>query len=132
MKGSSPQSKDGNAVAWLSLFTSSTTLICCALPALLVTIGAGAVLASAVSVFPQLVIFSEYKTAIFGVTFLMLAGNGILYWRRRHQACSLGLSPEQVRQCAQMRKFSWRIYWLSVALFIVGGWFAFVQPWLSQ
>ena len=39
----------------LSLFASSGTLVCCALPALLVALGAGAALSSLVSVFPQVV-----------------------------------------------------------------------------
>jgi hypothetical protein len=40
----------------LSLFASSSTLICCAIPALLVSLGAGAALASLVAVFPQIVL----------------------------------------------------------------------------
>ena len=40
-----------------SLFTSFSTLICCALPALLVSIGAGATLAGIISNFPQLIFF---------------------------------------------------------------------------
>ena len=39
---------------YLSLFASSGTIICCALPALLVSIGAGAALSSLFSIFPQL------------------------------------------------------------------------------
>jgi hypothetical protein len=45
----------------LSLFTSFSTLICCALPALLVALGAGAVLSTLVSHVPQLVWVSEHK-----------------------------------------------------------------------
>ena len=36
-------------VTWVTLATSASTLLCCALPALLVTLVAGAVLASAVT-----------------------------------------------------------------------------------
>ena len=40
--------------ACLSLFTSTGTLICCALPALLVSIGAGAVMAGLIEAVPQI------------------------------------------------------------------------------
>ena len=45
----------------LSLFASAGTLVCCALPALFVTLGAGAALAGLVGEFPQLVWLSTYK-----------------------------------------------------------------------
>jgi hypothetical protein len=127
----SNNAKEGYGSALISLFASSSTLICCALPALLVALGAGAVLSSLISAVPQLVIFSEHKPEIFGFAFLMLAGNGVWQWRNRNAPCPVGLSPEQAMQCGRTRKMSQRIYWFSVALFAVGGWFAFVQPWLS-
>lgn len=126
-----PSGKEGYLSALISLFASSSTLICCALPALLVALGAGAVLSSLISVVPQLVIFSEYKQAVFGFAFLMLAGNGMHQWRNRNAPCPVGLSPEQAAQCGRTRKLSQRIYLFSVLLFAIGGWFAFVQPWLS-
>ena len=43
-------------LSFLSLFTSTGTILCCALPALLVTIGAGAALSSLISTFPQIVL----------------------------------------------------------------------------
>ena len=49
----------------LSLFTSLSTLVCCALPALLVTVGLGTTLVSIVSIFPWIVVLSKYKLYIF-------------------------------------------------------------------
>ena len=49
----------------LSLFTSLSTLICCALPTLLVTLGMGASMVSLISLFPWLLILSKYKIQIF-------------------------------------------------------------------
>lgn len=63
-------------VTWVTLATSASTLLCCALPALLVTLVAGAVLASAVSVFPQLVWVSEHKVEVFVLAGAMLARVG--------------------------------------------------------
>ena len=47
--------------AFLSLFTSTGTLICCALPALLVSIGAGAVMAGLIEAVPQITWLGKNK-----------------------------------------------------------------------
>ena len=131
---SEPRSNTLSALmpAMFSLLTSSSTLICCALPALLVTLGAGAALSSLISVVPQLVIFSEYKEVVFGFAFVMLAVNGAWLWMRRNAPCPLGLNAAQALQCGQARRLSHSIYYFSVVLFVLGGWFAFIQPWLSS
>ena len=56
----------------LTIFSSVGTLVCCALPALLVSIGAGAVMASLVSAVPQLVWISEHKIPLFVFAGLLL------------------------------------------------------------
>lgn len=114
---------------WLALFASSGTLICCALPALLVALGAGAVLSSLVSAVPGLVWVSEYKAEVFVFAGLMLAASGTLQWRNRFAPCPV--DPALRDACLRTRKASARIYLASLAVYAVGGWFAFVQPWLS-
>ena len=57
----------GKWLTFLTLFTSTGTLLCCALPALLVALGAGAALSTLVAVVPGLVWVSEYKEVVFGV-----------------------------------------------------------------
>jgi mercuric ion transport protein len=54
-------SRSEKALAIVSLFASTGTLLCCALPALLVTLGLGAVVAGAVSSVPWLVPLSRNK-----------------------------------------------------------------------
>ena len=56
----------------IALFFSTSTLICCALPALFVFIGAGAALVGLLSSFPVLVTLSKYKMAIFLITGIIL------------------------------------------------------------
>ena len=124
------EARRGFWTAVASLFASSSTLVCCAIPALLVAIGAGAALSSLVSVFPQIVWLSENKTAVFGLAGLMLAGSGILQWRSRHAPCPT--DPALRDACLKTRKISWAVYWGSVAAYLIGGWFAFVQPWLGE
>lgn len=110
----------------LSLFTSGATLICCALPATLVAIGSAAVLASLVSSFPQLIWISEHKTLIFGLAGAMLVIAGYLQWQARNAPCPADLALAAI--CAKTRKNALRVYWLSVAIFTVGAFFAFVAP----
>lgn len=114
----------------LSLFASSSTLICCALPALLVALGAGAVLSSLVAVFPQLVWVSEHKEVVFVLAGLMLSASGVLQWRNRNAPCPI--DPALRDACLRTRTWSARVYGVSVLLYLVGGWFAFVAPWLAE
>lgn len=115
--------------AWaaaLSVFTSSGTLVCCALPALLVSIGAGATLAGLVTNFPQLVWLSEHKGLVFGIAGAMLAIAGTLQWRARFLPCPA--DPRLAAACMRTRRLSAVIYGISVAMYATGILFAFVLP----
>ena len=113
----------------LSLFTSFSTLICCALPALLVAVGAGAALAGLVSNVPQLVWISEHKGLVFGVAGAMLLLAGGMQWRARNAPCPA--DPQLAETCRRTRRNSLRVYLLSLAIFAIGAWFAFAAPLLA-
>lgn len=108
----------------LSLFTSLSTLVCCALPALLVTLGMGAALAGLVTAVPQLVWLSEHKALTFGTAGVLLAGAGYMLWRARNAPCPA--DPAQARACARMRRFSVWTYFVSLALYLTAVFFAFL------
>lgn len=112
----------------LSLFASGSTLVCCALPALLVTLGAGAVLSSAVSAFPQLIWLSEHKVEVFGFATAMLVLSGTMQWRARRLPCPA--DPELAATCMRTRKTSLWVYLISVTIYLIGGFFAFGAPLL--
>ncbi len=118
------ESRTGLWASLASLFASSGTLVCCALPALLVALGAGAVLSSLVSVFPQLVWLSEHKEGLFIVAGLMLAASGGLQWHNRTAPCPT--DPALRHACLRTRKTALRVYGVSVLVYAVGGWFAFI------
>ena len=120
----------GRWMAFLSLFTSTGTLICCALPALLVALGAGAALSTLVSVVPGLVWVSEYKEPVFLAAGVMLAVSGWLQWQGRFAPCPV--NPSQRDACLRTRKTSRYMFAASVVIYAVGGWFAFVQPLFNQ
>jgi len=112
-----------------TLFATSGTLVCCAIPALLVALGAGAALSSLVSIFPQIVWLSENKEALFAVSGAALALSGWIQWKNRTAPCPV--DPELRDACIRTRQASRRVYFISLGFFAVGGWFAFVQPLLT-
>lgn len=110
----------------ISMFTSAATLVCCALPALMVSLGMGAVLAGLVSDFPQLVWLSKHKVEVFGLAAVLLLLAGVMLWRARYLPCPT--DPVQAKACSRLRIISWVIYWVSVLIFATGVFFAFIAP----
>jgi uncharacterized iron-regulated membrane protein len=111
-------------VQTLTLFSSFGTLFCCALPALLVSIGAGAVMASLVSAVPQVVWISEHKIPLFIFAGLMLFLSGIsTYWNRRAPCPA---DPNQARSCRRVRRVSLAVFLVSMAIYATGFYFAFL------
>ena len=108
----------------LSLFASAGTLICCALPALLVTLGMGAALAGFVGVFPWITALSDYKLWILTGAGLMLAMAATLQCRARHAPCPA--DPVKAKACMRLRKISWGILIFSILIYLTGFFFAFL------
>ncbi|MBT35623.1 MAG: hypothetical protein CMP15_05100 [Rickettsiales bacterium] len=107
-----------------SLFTSLSTLICCALPALLVSIGAGATLAGIISNFPQLIFLSKYKILVFSLAGIFIFISGIFKWINRNAPCPI--DPKEAKLCMTLRKISNYIYLASILIFFIGIFFAFI------
>ena len=114
----------GHLLPFLSLFTSAGTLICCALPALLVTVGAGAALAGLVSTVPQLILLSTYKLQVFTVAGVLLLITGIIQWKMRNAPCPT--DPDLAASCMRMRSINKWVFMLSLVIYIVGFFFAFL------
>ena len=107
----------------LSLFTSIGTLLCCALPALLVTLGMGAALAGFISVAPWITVISEYKIFIFVGAGILLILSSYFLWINRNAPCPT--NAKQAKACALLRKFSLYTIIISIVIYIVGFFFAF-------
>lgn len=110
-------------IAFGSLLASTATLVCCVLPAVLVSLGAGAVLVGLVSAFPQFVWLSEHKIGVFAVAGTMLAVSGVMVWRGRHLPCPV--EPVAARSCLRLRRISAILYVVSLVSFAAGALFAF-------
>ncbi len=115
-------------IAFGSLLASGATLVCCVLPAVLVSLGAGAALVGLVSAFPQLVWLSENKSIVFGVAGLLLAFGGAMLWHSRRLPCPV--EPDAARACMRLRSISAWLFGTSLVSFLLGASFAFVLPLL--
>ena len=111
---------------YLTLFGSMSTLICCALPALLVSLGLGAVMAGLASNVPGLIWVSGHKLGVFTFAGLMLLANGILLWRNRNAPCPI--DPKLRDACIKGRRTSKILYFVSLAVYLAGFSFAYIIP----
>ena len=114
--------------AWLSLFTSTGTLFCCALPSLLVMLGMGATMAGLVTAVPQIVWLSVYKGWIFLTSAFMLSLASYLQYRARLEPCPIDI--QLAKACEKSRIWSLRILVFSIVVWLMGAFFAFVAPLL--
>jgi hypothetical protein len=119
-----PHARNAGVVAG-SLLASTATLLCCVLPAVLVSLGAGASLVGLVSAFPQLIWLSEHKGLVFGIAAALLLSSGALLWRARSSPCPV--DPVAARSCTVLRRISAMLYTISLLAFIAGVLFAFLS-----
>lgn len=107
-----------------TLLTSIGTLLCCALPTMLVAVGAGAVVAGLVTAVPQIVFLSEHKQAVFTIASGLLATSAGLQYINRNAPCPA--DPTQAAICQRLRRFSKTTLYASGAVYAVGFFFAFL------
>jgi hypothetical protein len=116
-------------VAATALLASSATLVCCVLPAVLVSLGAGAALVGLVSAVPQLIWLSEHKALVFGVAGAMVLVSGAVLWNARRLPCPP--DPQLARSCMRLRALSNRLWTVAAIAYVVGALFAFLLPALG-
>ncbi len=102
---------------WIVLLTSSTTLVCCALPILLVSLGLGSVSASLFANFPILITLDQYKAWIFTGSGAVLLLTGWLLFRSG-RACPI--DPELAELCERAYRWNSLFYWASVVIWVLG------------
>lgn len=112
-----------------TLVLASGTLLCCALPIALVTLGMGASVAALVSAAPWLVTLSHYKGWMFAISAMGLVAAGFFLYRPG-RACPT--DPRLARLCAIADRCNRRVFMLASALWIVGAFAAFLLLPLRQ
>jgi mercuric ion transport protein len=112
-------------LSYFSLFTSLGTVVCCALPSLLVLAGLGASVASLLSAAPWLVTLSHHKPWTFGISGVLIATSFLnMYYvapRLGNSACS----PESPEACDVASRFSKALLWTSAVVYLAGFFVAF-------
>jgi uncharacterized iron-regulated membrane protein len=116
-------------IAATTLLASSATLLCCVLPAVLVSLGAGAALVGLVSAVPQLIWLSEHKALVFGIAGVMLVLSAAVLWSARRLPCPT--DPQLARSCMRLRTLSNRLWTVAALAYAVGAIFAFLLPALG-
>jgi hypothetical protein len=117
-----------SVVPALALFSSLGTLVCCALPALFVTLGAGAALAGVVTAVPQLIWLSEHKVLLFVFAGCMLSLSAAMRYTSRNAPCPI--EAAQAQACARLRRWSSGIFAFSLAVYVIGFYFAFIAQYM--
>ncbi len=107
----------GVRLSWVSLFASTSTWICCALPILLVTVGAGATLAGITRQIPFLTTLGAHKNWMFVISGVLLAAAARFAWRSG-QRCPA--DPVLAQQCQRVQRWNKGILWISAIVWLIG------------
>ncbi len=121
LRGAPPRIR-GRALSYLSLFTSLGTLLCCALPSLLVLVGLGATVASALAEAPWLVTMSRHKDWVFAIAGFLISANFVYIYAiaPKIQARGAGCGARDATACRTAGRFSRVVLWCSAALYVAG------------
>lgn len=118
--------KRSSLLNYFSLFTSLSTLLCCALPSLLVLVGLGASVASMLSFMPWLVTLSRHKQWTFAISGVLIAlsfaNTYYIVPRIRAKQCS----ADDPTACDEASRFSRILLCVSAVIYVVGVFVAYM------
>ena len=124
-----PQRKARRAVLlnYFSLFSSFSTLICCALPSVLVLLGMGTTVASLLSAAPWLVNLSRHKIWTFSIAGVLIAISFVMTYLvaphlRQGEVCD----ADDPTTCGEVSKLSRVILWGSAIIWSCGFFVAYL------
>jgi hypothetical protein len=120
-------------LAYFSLFTSLGTLLCCALPSLLVLLGLGASVASMLSFVPWLVTLSRHKQWTFAIAGILVALSFVnTYYVAPRLGREAACGPDS-SACRGASRLGKALLWISSAIYVTGLFVAYVLgPILSH
>ena len=110
----------------IALLTSLSTLICCTLPAVMITLGMGAALSSLTSNVPQLIWLSESKPLVFGGSLILLGLAGCARYLTPNMPCPA--DPVLAKSCARLRHLGGWVLYAGFIVWSIGAFSAFVLP----
>ena len=117
-------------LGYLALLSSVGTLVCCALPALLVLLGFGATVASLLSAAPWLVTLSRHKAWVFAFAGILIASSFYYVYRivPRLLVARGACAADDMEACRSASRGSRALLWISTALLAIGFSVAFLLP----
>jgi mercuric ion transport protein len=112
---------------YFSLFGSFSTLICCALPSVLVLLGMGTAVASLLSAAPWLVSLSRHKAWTFSIAGTLIAASFVMTYvvaprLRDGDACA----ADDPTACAEASRLSRILLWASALIWSCGFFVAYL------
>lgn len=112
---------------YFSLFSSFSTLICCALPSVLVLLGMGTTVASLLSAAPWLVSLSRHKIWTFSIAGVLIAMSFVMTYLiaprlREGEVCD----ADDPTTCREVSKISRVILWGSAFIWSCGFFVAYL------
>ena len=110
-------------IAFLSLFTSTGTLLCCALPATLAAVAGGAAVGTLVTAFPWLIPLSRHKGWLFLFAGTLILANGALTFRPQG---TLACAVTGGKGCEVAGTFGRVMFWAAAGIYGVGFFFAYL------
>ena len=117
-----------NIVLFLSLFTSLSTLLCCALPALLVLLGFGAVFAGLTASIPQIIWLAERKGLLFSIGGILLILASFL--ERKKKKTFYLVTQKNLKPVRKLLIGQKKLLQISYILYAIGFLTAFLLPLL--
>jgi hypothetical protein len=108
---------------FFGLFTSISTILCCALPIILVTLGMGAVFASLTASFPFITWLAERSLYLFAIAAILLLIGGYFIFIKP-QSCPA--DKKLAEMCNKTKKFNKIIWLLSVIILAISFFFKYI------
>ena len=110
-------------LSFLTLFSSFSTLFCCAIPALFVVFGFGASFAALTEAVPQVILFGQHKELVFALGAFFLGASVYLQYRfKAPETCDIDGA------CEETRNWSQPLLICSILLYVLGAFFAYGAP----
>lgn len=102
---------------WLLLATSASTLVCCVIPIVLVSLGMGAAVAALYGSMPFLTFLGMHKAWVFVLTAAILV---LAAWALFRPGRACPADPVLAEACATAHKWNVRLFWASVVVWSIG------------
>ena len=108
---------------FLALFTSITTIFCCALPIILILLGMGVVFANLTASFPLINWFAGKSFYLFITSFILLLISGYVIFIKV-QICPANQKLATI--CKKSKLFNKIIWWLSLVILLISFIFKYI------